>query len=176
MYESDYEKYMKSVLGYSSIGNANTYYDGRTYFPYSEDITLENDMVDSKKIESLYPEIYRLLKPMVTKACNNNRSNEITKDLLEQMAMDIYSSIEPDKIPQYIENIDNRQNGKTVQNNVDDQRGCKNCNLLMKDLIKILLLNQIISSRPPKPPRPPIGPYPPKPGPGPYPPRPPYFF
>ena len=65
---------------------------------------------------------------------------------------------------------------KSNQNGEDLTRACC-ANPLLKDLIKILLLNQLVNNNqnhPPRPPKPPVGPFPPRPPFGPYPPRQPY--
>lgn len=47
----------------------------------------------------------------------------------------------------------------------DSTRGCTQCNPLLKDLIKILIINQLINNNQNRPPRPPVNPYPPNPRP-----------
>lgn len=157
MYDNDYEEYMRAVLGYPQ---ANDTYYNKSYLSYNN----ERKVVDENRINKLYPEIYKLLKPMIVKVCENYRAYDIDGGLLETMATEIYNNIESES---------------TVTNeDVKNTRSCAKCNTLLKDLIKILILNQVGNNRPPRPnqlPRPPMFPY--SPGPGmPYPPGPPRVF
>ena len=187
MYENEYEDYMRSVLGYpiNNTYNINS-------FPY------RNDSNNSKeeKYESLFPDIYKMLKPMVTKACEGFNGT-ISDDKIESMTMEIYNNIEADTtmmdcnsntISREAENVktqsnmsrgDSKTSSQSSSNNISQKanvaqkesengedltRGCCG-NPLMKDLIKILLLNQIINNNNNRPPRPPAPrpPYPPRP-------------
>lgn len=174
MYENEYEDYMRNILGYPV--NANTYMSNS--FPYRNNTNVEH-------YENLYPDIYKMLKPMVQKVCNNYRGSTITDDTLESMATEIYNNIESDITAVNINvttaeagnnmvRSNNKSTSKVPANSKDNDeeltRGCCG-NPVLKDLIKILLLNQLINNnhnRPPRPPRPPFNPYPPRP------PRPPY--
>ena len=176
MYENEYEEYMRAVLGYPQMENT---YCNRPYFPYSNE-----KVSDENQINKLYPEIYILLKPMVAKVCNNYRSYSIDESLLETMTMEIYGNIESE--PNFeidISKDDRAEINKINKSNAvsnsstnikvsENVRGCKHCNPLLKDLIKILILNQISNNnKPPRPPKPPMFPYPQAPGMG-YPPGP----
>lgn len=106
-------------------------------------------------IENMYPDTYRLIYPMVQKRCAQSRE-PITKELVDNMTNEIYLALED---PSMYE--DNR--GENRQRNP-----------LMNDLIRILILRELLPGRPPRPsfPGPGPGPRPPFPGPGPRPPRP----
>ena len=41
-------------------------------------------------LNEFYPEIYKMLYPMVCKICNQNKHREITKDLIDRMTDEIY--------------------------------------------------------------------------------------
>ena len=77
-----YEDYMRSVLGYSPyVPNNYTYTDEQ------EDIySYSNDMMHFQPAQDLspfYPEIYKIIYPMVCRLCNVNLNREITKELIE---------------------------------------------------------------------------------------------
>ena len=180
MYENDYEEYMRSVLGYPN--NNNTYHQP-TSFPYRNTINEIN-------YDDLYPDIYKILKPMIKKICDNPKYRSITNETLEAMTTEIYNNIESDinlvninitTSPNSSELTREAEKSKNINNNTrntvnankvssssnkEETRQCCG-NPTLRDLIKILILNQLLNNnanrppRPPVPPRPPIMPYPP---------------
>ena len=46
---------------------------------------LDNKSALTKICEELYPEIYRLVYPMVCKACEGQEGREITEDLIDEI-------------------------------------------------------------------------------------------
>ena len=192
----NYEEYMRSVLGYSPyVENDYTYTDEQ------EDIyAYSNNMMQMQQqtqdLSAFYPEIYKIIYPMVCKVCNTNSGRELTKDLLEQMCDEIYRNVEPEQEQDIttrnqtpLKNGDVRNpNAKEPVQQITETR---QTNFLLRDLIRILILREWgRPSRPmPRPPfpggRPPMRPgepgnMQPRPGPGrppmpPPPPRPRYF-
>ena len=160
---NEYENYMRSVLGYPNYQQEVS----NTYFPYRNG----NDFVDESRYENMYPEIYRILKPMIKKICDSRSYDEITEDLLDNMTDEIYRNIESEidvvNLNITTENEYNKSNNQvrsgntkmTIDNKENETRACCS-NPMLKDLIKILLLNQIINNKPPRPnrPRPPFSP------------------
>lgn len=215
-----------------------------TYQENSRDIPEE--MVRDEMME-LYPEIYRILNPMVEKICTENREERVTKDLVERLSNEIYTNIEDttnitdiqanpsmdkpmkEEKMQQMQKMESRVTPKTqskphthmvmntkkspvnsyIGNPYKNNRSYNKNSMttkqeapkketvvenrairprrdpIMKDLIRILILNSLLNNRPPHPgpgpgPRPPIGPgFPPPirpphpgPGPGPRPPQP----
>lgn len=159
MYENEYENYMRSVLGYPTNNTYNI-----NSFPYKSN----NNVKDN--YEHLYPDIYNVLKPMVKKVCSNVRSMDISSETIEDMANEIYNNIESDTTNITIAGTENsvksnemEVRGKSNKNTEESSRGCCG-NPTLKDLIKILIITQLIgnsNNRPPKPPPP--SPYPPRP-------------
>ena len=78
MYKDSYNDYIRSVLGYPTTNNM-----------YMNNLTDEYNMPynsnNNEDLEECYPEIYKIIYPMVCKVCNVNSSRELTKELLEQM-------------------------------------------------------------------------------------------
>lgn len=178
MYENDYEEYMRSILGYPN--NNNTYHQP-TSFPYRNTINEIN-------YDDLYPDIYKILKPMIKKICDNPNYRSITNETLEAMTTEIYNNIESDinlvninitTSPNSSELTREAEKSKNINNNTrntvnankvssssnkEETRQCCG-NPTLRDLIKILILNQLLNNnanrppRPPVPPRPPIMPY-----------------
>lgn len=204
MYYQNYEDYMRQVLGYP-INDPNIY----------ETYDYRNDQASQDTYSEYYPDIYRLVYPMVCKVCETN-TQPITKELIEKMTDEVYMAIEDTSTtvnirvnaPKAEENRivnsnTNRNNSEEIRTSkVRTDRTSKNVNgsaenrevkivssqpvesregtradetrlsnSTLRDLIKILILNQIFGNRP-RPPRPPRPPFPG--GPGMPPPRPPF--
>ena len=98
MYYQNYEDYMRNILGYSTNNNHNMVnnYTNTMYDDY-----LYNMPRYSSEILDLYPEIYKIINPMVCKICDSN-TKPITKELIDKMTEEIYLNIESD--PYIIEN------------------------------------------------------------------------
>ena len=174
MNSSIYDEYMRSVLGYQPM-NFNSTYD-RNYDDFFMSNTL-HDMtamsnIQRQELENCYPDIYRMVFPMIQKACMQN-TRTITRELIDSMTEEIYFAIEDNELSE------NRSNDKTKTSNKeteDRQRIIRNQGL--NDLIRILLLRELLGRpgfpggrppfpRPPRPPmRPPMGPPRPQPRPG----------
>lgn len=213
----NYEEYMRSVLGYSSQ-NSNIYetYQYKANEPYHTiyDRNEYSINLSEEQAEKLYPEIYRLVNPMVCKMCNTV-TEPVTQELLEKMTDEICESlgenetivnvhietpketvqIEKDMARKVetkterpmnkVEEIRSYRNSRKIENSIStknrenapnektkEERLIRRTNQGLRDLIKILILKQLLGeNRPPvRPPRPP---YPGGPGMNP-PPRPPY--
>lgn len=162
MYDS-YDEYMRSVLGYPY--NRNEYYDD-TYR------SMPMNCIDHSEMENCYPEIYKIVKPMVVTTCQMYSNQTITKEIVEEMTMKIYTNIEPQE-NRSNEELEHRplKNGDVINPNAKrEDRGDRNkkTNYLLKDLIKILVINELLGgNRPNNPNRPPMPPPPPRPQQGP---------
>ena len=161
MNDSIYEEYMRSVLGYQPMNTYDMNYDNWGM----SNMTAMNAM-QMQELEDCYPEIYRIVYPMVQKACNQN-TRPLTRSLVDSMTDEIYFAIE-DK-----EMVENRNK----EEKSEDRQIRRNTNL--NDLIRILILRELLGrpgfpgGRPPRPGtprppmRPPMGPPPPRPQPRP---------
>ncbi|MCI8470100.1 MAG: hypothetical protein HFJ35_01090 [Clostridia bacterium] len=186
MYHESYEDYIRSILGYPNYGSndrENSYQNMATAY--------RNNQANAE-LESCYPEIYKVVYPMVSKACSNN-TKPVTAELIEELTNEIYLSVENDNEINVTINLtnqvgnreENRSNishttrsksnmpsnnytktEKTIENRGED-RQFRNRGL--QDLIRILLIRELLGrpgNRPPMPPqRPPIRPpFPGRPG------------
>lgn len=169
MYNQSYEDYMRSVLGYSCMPEENPTYDN--YMPYPA--MNSNNVVEEMDCEELYPDIYRIINPMVCKACNEN-VKPITKEVVEEITEMIYQAVETTEMQVKVKQTKvELKNGDVRNPNVkkEDLPETRQQNFLLRDLIKILVLKQLLqNNRPPRPPFPGPNPNPPRP---PFPPRPP---
>ena len=157
----NYEDYMRNVLGYSPYVGQNdyTYQEPEDMYNYQD---TQEEVSNIQDVTPFYPEIYKLVYPMVCKVCNIHIHQELTKELLEQMVDEIYRNVEPEN-----DNNSNQQtraplkNGDVRNPNSKDPepviKETRQINFLLRDLIRILLLREW--GRPTRPPfRPPMGP------------------
>ena len=98
-----YEEYMQNYLGYPrQSGYQNTYDQMLENYPYSQinyngypqyyNIQNRGGMT-AENMEECYPEIYRIVYPMVRKVCaKNNRI--INKDEIDSMVDEVYRNVE----------------------------------------------------------------------------------
>lgn len=206
MYYQSYEDYIRSILGYP-VQTSNNYQTSTYNYSNDYEYTANTMPKYSSDVLDLYPEIYKIVNPMVCKICEAN-TKPITRELVEQMTDEIYlniegnTSLEEDTVnvrvtvpsekgnSQKSANIQesssssktgltqsqakqNRATSSEVNNAKQDRQFRRNTTL--RDLIKILILNQLLGGRrPPQRPGRPRPPFPGGPGQGPRPnPRPP---
>lgn len=160
MNDSIYEEYMRSVLGYQPMNTYNLDYD-------NWDMSNMN-VIQMQEIENCYPDIYRIVYPMIQNACNKN-TRPITRELIDTMTDEIYLALEDKEM----------QENRNKQEKTEDRQIRRNTNL--NDLIRILIIRELLGRpgfpggrpprpRPPRPPmRPPIPPVGPPPRPQPRP-------
>lgn len=196
MYYQNYEDYMRSVLGYPAEPE-NTYES----FNYSSIVPYERQSVSFNQINNtnsemmdLYPDIYKIVNPMVCKICEAN-TKPITRQLVDQMTDEIYLNLESQPEFDTIVNIKVNTQKANVEKNTrpvnlssssnDNSSATKSKinsskeeikenrqdsiesrqarpNNMLRDLIRILILNRLLNgnfpNRPPRP-RPPMPPH-----------------
>ena len=175
MNDSIYEEYMRSVLGYQPMNNYNTYDMNYDDWEMSNMYTMSRmNNAQMQELEDCYPEIYRIVYPMIQKACMQN-TRPLTRDLIDNMTEEIYFALEDKEM---LENRSKDEKTTSKSTEISENRQIvRNTNL--NDLIRILLLRELFGRpgfpggrpprpRPPRPPmRPPMGPPPrPQPRPG----------
>ena len=161
MNDSIYEEYMRSVLGYQPMNH--TYDMDYDSFEMRNMSAMSN--IQRQELENCYPDIYRIVYPMVQKACSQN-TRPLTRGLVDNMTDEIYFAIE-DREMNENRNKDDKEN-KVGESSENRQMVFRNQSL--NDLIRILLLRELLGRpgfpggrpprpRPPRPPmRPPMGP------------------
>lgn len=153
MYYQSYEEYMRDVLGYPRENAIPTY-----------DYNMQNNRgMERKEAEGLYPEVYKIVYPMVCKACNQY-NGEITEEFVERLTNEVYTNLE---LEQEIRGEAGKSivksNSSTTKNDMrkEENRQISRNNTL-RDLIKILIIRELLgmTNRPGRPPFP-GGPRPP---------------
>lgn len=180
MFQNSYKDYMNYLLGYSC--NDNTGCDCNSM------ITYEAEEEDDDNYIELYPEIYQMVYPMVCKACmNTNVQGTITKEMVMEITNEIYEALDEAESPELTTGAEVKvtySNGMNYRHHRGrresvhsqaEERETRQRNELLNDIIRILVLRELLGNRrPPMPPRPPMRPIPPRPpfpGGGPKPPR-----
>ena len=154
-----YRDYMQNLLGSNFPNYQNTYDNsfidtGYFYNPANSNYYNNQPQINrSVDLESLYPESYKIIYPMVQKACSQI-SGLIDEDLLDNITNDIYNNLEGENIINLNINIENTKNETTDSNNSSNTRSSssKQINNPIRDLIKILLIRELL--RRPRPNRP----------------------
>ena len=72
MYYQNYEDYMRAVLGYPVVGD--TYFRNDSFY-----INQTPTYITETEIDTMYPEIYKLINPIVCSTCDGFSGN-ITED------------------------------------------------------------------------------------------------
>lgn len=173
-----YEDYMQNLLGYRINPMQNTYekYNNinmpmENFYQCSSTAPNIQCGVQNIDLEKCYPEIYKIIYPMIKKVCMTN-TEPITEENIERMVNEIYNNIETgDSITLNINlgnNLVNTTNGnREVLTKKEESRATESRqnNFLMNDLIRILLIRELlgrpVGPRPfpprPFPPEPPMG-------------------
>lgn len=144
----NYNDYMRNVLGYSNMNCPNMCASMPT--PYQNNMSQFSD-----NLERMYPDTYRIVYPMVVSACNTV-TMPVTEEMLDRMTDDIYdramvnSSINVD-INIGIESREDNEN-RQISSNMNQRRPRRN--RFFRDLIRILILRELLERRPRFPHRP----------------------
>ena len=207
MFDESFDEYIRSILGYPSTGMGRNMYgmeSTMTSMGNNMPNMMSNAMpstMSNSELEACYPEIYKVVYPMVSTACKNN-TRPITKELVDNMTNEIYFAIEGnDNVTINLQTGDTNmpvqnRNSSTINNtnsanNVNTSETRKDeatptssgenrgenrqfrpiRNRTLRDLIRILIIRELLGrpgfpgNRPPmrppfpgRPPRPPMRP------------------
>lgn len=162
-----YDDYIRSILGYP-MQNDNIY-QADTYF---ERQGTQYRVQNNQELENLYPEIYKIIYPMIRKACISNNM-PINGETIENIVDDIYSSVESDNVYNININLQNEttssqdrsnQNTNSSSQTSSGNKGIQKVlnrnegkaenrgenrqfrNKSLRDLIKILLIRELLGS------------------------------
>lgn len=141
----NYDEYMRNLMGCPNM-----------YTPMSQPMFNYSNIetCSSADLERMYPEVYRVVYPMVCFACDNIRT-PITEEMIDMMTDDIYDRVEADgriNIDISVEVRNEELNNGEAQET--RQRRPRRRNRFLRDLIRILLLRELLRRRPRFPMRP----------------------
>lgn len=172
MYNETYDDYIRSILGYPPMNSYNNYQEyGNKNINYE---TRQNT-----ELESCYPEIYKIVYPMISKKCDNVPETLTNQDI-ENMTDEIYYALEErneiqlninltnevrtaESTNDKLTKVANKKPEVKIRESLENKGEKRQFNSGLRDLIKILLIRELLNrhGRPPKP-RPPMpGPRPP---------------
>lgn len=187
MYNNVYQEYINNIIGSSTRNEINFGENSYNNIEYSSYFQHDNN---NSEIEKFYPDLYKLIYPMVQAACTRN-TKPITRECIEEMVEDIYSNFATDDDMSVLNiNLTNDVRSKTTseakstskpasssKTSAKDETDTRQVetrqrNRVLSDLIRILLIRELLGRPGNVFPRPPSRP--PFPGPGPRPGRPPF--
>lgn len=125
-----YDEYMRSLMGYPNM---------RT----SMSPSMFSMETSSDDLERMYPEVYRVVYPMVCFACDNIRT-PVTEEMVDMMTDDIYDRVEADGRINIDISVEVRNDEETQESR---QRRPRRRNRFLRDLIRILLLRELLRRR-----------------------------
>lgn len=143
-----YEDYMRNSLGYNNMNYPeanypNMYMNNQTPF--------QNMYRSDDDLERLYPDTYRVVYPMVVSNCNMvNVNTPITEDMVDRMTDDIYDRAEADgrlmlEDNMEVANVEDESSRQTSEES--RRRRPRRRNRTFRDLIRILLLRELLRRR-----------------------------
>lgn len=170
MYQDEsIDDYIRSILGYPTT---NTMFFNNNQM---ERPAMSQQVEMSEDLESCYPEIYRIIYPMITSRCSRI-IEPVTRELIDSMTDEIYSAIEVNNEVQLNINLQNTTTTTTTTNRPESRTQVKEMakneqiredrsedrqfrNRTLQDLIRILLIRELLNRpggghRPPRPPFP----------------------
>lgn len=187
MYNETYDDYIRSILGYPSM---RSYYEDNYVDYRNQNMNMTSNMntnfmntTTDMDIESCYPEIYKIVYPMVCKKCDSV-GMPVTNDDIQNMTDEIYFALEGRAEVQLNINLENevRSSEKANKNMTretvkkpdvkisetsPENRETRQMNRGLRDLIQILLIRELLRRRRRRPGERPPMPRPPMPGPRP---------
>ena len=142
--------YMQDLNYYNQIQNYN-------FIPYQNYINPNpNNQMSIQNSNSMYPAVYRIIIPVVKQVLSNNYNGYLTEESLNKMVDSVYNIVEGDISTGSTNNNENGENinssnyvktsnsSNQVQNSTNQNN---KSNALLRDLIKILILNEIFLKR-----------------------------
>lgn len=165
MYYQNYDDYMRDVFYFNQmpnqIQNPNMGFQNMGFNQQPNQMGQMSPMNQGMNYNNMFPSIYRIVQPVVSRVVTGNNFQYLTDDNLNSMVDTVYNIVEGDVMSS------SENDNQTVQptsaqatrtqttttttttnnsNNVSASRNCENQNatVLLKDLIKILLLKEII--------------------------------
>lgn len=157
MYNNVYQEYINNIIGITPRNQLDfendAYINANTYGNFQSNM--------SNDLEKLYPDLYKLLYPMIQTACMKN-TKPITEETLNEMVNDIYSNFNADDVTILNINLTNNVRSSSsntskierssTRNQAENRKGEESeervsrapNNHVLNDLIRILLIRELI--------------------------------
>lgn len=162
MYNETYDDYIRSILGYPPMNTLNNNYEDYRIQNMNFNQSLEMNSTSDMDLENCYPEIYKIVYPMITKKCDNI-TMPVTKDDIENMTDEIYYALEERNEIKLNINLTNEVRKTEITNNRtkisdkkpevkisetrNEKRETRQTNRNLRDLIQILLIRELLNRR-----------------------------
>lgn len=162
MYNQTYDEYMRSVLGYSNLdgyrmnamnnmNNMGMNNMGTMNTMGMNTMSMNTQDMSCDDIEQLYPEVYRVVYPMVCSSCDRIQfpNAPVTDEMVTRMTDDIYDRVETDGRINIEVNVTTevRENSNSSDSSVETRQRRRPRNRFLRDLIRILLLRELFRRR-----------------------------
>lgn len=171
MYNQSYDDYMRSVLGYSNsdgyrmdnmnpmvmtnMHNMNNMGINSMNMNTMGNMSMNNmgiNMSNDDDIERLYPEVYRVVYPMVCSSCDRMQfpGTTINDEMVTRMTNDIYDQVEADgriKIEVNVTTEVRETSNNSSDSSIETRQRRRPRNRFLNDLIRILLLRELSRRR-----------------------------
>lgn len=159
MYNQSYDDYMRSILGYSNsdsyrmdnIGINNMGMHNMNTMGNMSMNTMGMSMSSDEDIECLYPEVYRIVYPMVCSSCDRVQfpGTTFNDEMITRMTNDIYDQVEADGRIKIEVNVTTevRETSSSSDSSVETRQRRRPRNRFLNDLIRILLLRELSRRR-----------------------------
>lgn len=128
MYNNDYQEYINYMIG--ATPRRQSEFQDTTFANTNSYNVFQNNA--NVNLEQFYPELYKLIYPMIQTACMRN-TGPITEESIDEMVRNIYSNF----------NADDVSPSETINSEMQD-RASKPKNFVLNDLIRILLIRELL--------------------------------
>ena len=186
MYNNQYEEYMRNSLGYNGMPIMNMNQMNMNQMNTNQmNMNTMNEMYETENtcnqmsVDDMYPEIYKIIYPMVCKACMAVDEN-VSEDLVSRITNEIYMNVENMECVQETrgstisvspqtsksskgDSLSSSRTGSSLSSSSSNssvssarQQETRQRNPLLRDLIRILVLRELLGN--PSRPRPPFRP------------------
>lgn len=125
MYNNVYQEYINYMIGGTSKRGLDFQDNMINLYSNFQNTT-------NIKLEQFYPELYKLIYPMIQTACMRN-TKPITEETINEMVQDVYSNFNADDVS-FSETRDSNRHEKVSKPN----------NYVLNDLIRILLIRELL--------------------------------
>lgn len=125
MYNNVYQEYINYMIGGTSKRGLDFQDNMINLYSNFQNTT-------NIKLEQFYPELYKLIYPMIQTACMRN-TKPITEETINEMIQDVYSNFNADDVS-FSETRDSNRHEKVSKPN----------NYVLNDLIRILLIRELL--------------------------------
>lgn len=139
------------------------------YHPYAQNMNgpMPMGQIGQQNLNAMYPAVYRIISPVASQVLSNSNNGYLTEDSLNNMVDTVYNVVERDisstntnsammNTTQANTNTNSNENNcgrassnsSSSSNNTATTTSTQNTqNSLLRDLIKIMLLNEILARR-----------------------------